>query len=118
MTLDQRKYAFLFGCVMTRVLIALIVKHIDPKQLKIVSILALGLAIGWFYLFLFQKRQTAFEAGGVTWWNQYRPIHASIYLFVAYFAYTKQQQNAFYMLLIDVIFGLIVWLYHHGYLSE
>ena len=116
MNLDERKYAFLLGCVITRILLAFIVKTIDPKHLKIVSVLAAGLAIGWIYLYVFKKRQHAFEAGGVTWWNRYRPIHASIYLLVAYFAYTKQQTKAFYMLLVDVIFGLMVWLHHHKYL--
>ena len=55
-------------------------------------------------IYLFDLRNSGFEAGGKIWWNSYRPIHGVLYLLYSIYAF-KGDTNAWYVLLTDVFIG-------------
>jgi hypothetical protein len=70
-------------------------------------------AFGFFYIFFTNSRKTGPEVfGDKIWWNNLRPIHGLLYLLFSYNAITGNK-NAWIYLLVDVLFGLIVFLAHH-----
>ena len=100
---------FLLGCIPIRIIIALIPLYIDKKWLFYYSFILFAMAISFLYLYFTNGRENAFEAGGKTWWAKYRIIHGLLYLMAAYYAY-HQNRNAWIPLMIDVIFGLILFI--------
>jgi hypothetical protein len=75
--------------------------------------ISLLLAIGFTYIYLTDGRKTGVEVfGGKIWWNNLRPIHALLYFVFAYMAINKNA-NAWIVLLIDVVIGLISFLTYH-----
>ena len=75
--------------------------------------LALLPAIGFFYIYFTDSRQTGVEVfGSKIWWNDLRPLHSLIYFLFAYNAITGNK-NAWLYLLFDVIFGLFSFIIFH-----
>jgi len=109
----KRIILFIFGCITTRLLIVYITKTIDKDYLPYLGYIALIPAIVWVYLFVFDKRKTGPEVfNQKIWWNNIRPIHAIFYFLFAYNAINKNK-NSYIYLLMDVIFGLIMFLLQH-----
>ena len=50
--------------------------------------------------------------GSKIWWNDLRPIHASLYILFALLA-LKKNKYSWVPLLVDVTFGLLVFINHH-----
>jgi len=50
--------------------------------------------------------------GDKIWWNDIRIIHGILYLYFAYLAINKNK-NAWKVLLIDALFGLIMFIRFH-----
>ena len=75
--------------------------------------LALLPAIGFIYIYMTDSRQTGPEVfGDKIWWNNLRPIHGLLYSLFAYNAITGNK-NAWIYLLVDVVFGVLMFLVHH-----
>jgi hypothetical protein len=55
-------------------------------------------------------RQNAFEAGGITWWANYRIIHGLLYLIAAIYAFNKYR-SAWIPLTLDVLIGLSLFIH-------
>ena len=111
--LKKRLLLFLFGCIGVRSLFVVIAKYIDIKYLPYLGYLALLPAIGFIYIFLTGSRQTGTETfGDKIWWNNLRPIHATLYILFAYNAIIGNKQAWIY-LLVDVLIGLISFLVYH-----
>ena len=111
--IKQRILLFLIGCIGARSLFFVIAKYIDIKYLPYLGYLALLPAIGFIYIFLTGTRKTGPETfGNKIWWNNLRPIHATLYLLFAYNAIIGNKQAWIY-LLVDVLFGLISFLIYH-----
>ena len=102
---------FLIGCLGTRLLIAVISKYIPLDYLPYVGYLALLPFIGFIYLYINDLRQIKGFAGGKVWWNNYRPLHAVLYLLFALYA-IKKKPFAWIVLLIDALIGFMVWIIH------
>jgi hypothetical protein len=100
---------FLLACIPLRIIIALIPLFINKKLLFYYSFILFIMSISFLYLYFTNGRENAFEAGGKTWWAKYRIIHGLLYLMAAYYAY-HQNRNAWIPLMIDVIFGLILFI--------
>ena len=113
MDLRQRWIAFLFGCIGLRLLFVIAARFSPVKYLPYFGLLALGPAIGFTYLWLFDKRLSGFEAGGKIWWHSLRILHAFLYFSFAFLAF-KQSKQAYIPLAIDVTLGLIVFFLHHS----
>lgn len=102
----DRRLLFLLGCIPTRSLLA----YSAYKQwvpLNYIAVITFLIAIGFFSVYFFKLRPTGAEAGGKIWWNSLRPIHGIMYLTFTILVFTKHRDKAWYMLLLDVIVGLI-----------
>ena len=109
----KRLLLFLFGCILTRFIFAYIAKIINPTYLPILGSIALIISIGFFYIYLTNSRKNGPEVFGEgIWWNNYRPVHGLLYLLFAITAILKKSYSWIF-LLVDVIFGLLVFLIHH-----
>jgi hypothetical protein len=112
-TIQKRFLLFLFGCIGTRFLFVYVAKKVDLKYLPYLGYLALLPAIGFMYIYITKSRQTGLEVfGEKIWWNDLRPLHASLYGLFAYNA-INGNPKAWMFLLADVTFGLISFLVHH-----
>ena len=107
----QRALLFLFLCIPIRLLIVYISKiDISTNARRIFSFLLLihGMRMG--YLYFADKRLDAAEGGGRTWWAEYRIYHSILNIIAAIlFNISEYQKYAYIPLLIDVIFGIILF---------
>ena len=111
--IQKRFLLFIFGCVLTRLIITFIVKNLKTNYLPIAGYIALIPAIGFLSIYFFNLRKTGLETfGDKIWWNNIRIIHGILYLLFAYLAINKNR-DSWKILLIDVIFGFIMFLNHH-----
>ena len=104
-------YLFLLGCIPTRIVLVLIAAYLSRKYLPYYGVILLGPAMGFLYLYFFKLRMNAPEAGGPTWWANFRIIHGLLYLAAAILA-IQRKSIAWVPLAIDVIFGLCLFIYH------
>jgi uncharacterized membrane protein (GlpM family) len=112
-TIQKRFFLFIFGCILTRLIITFIVKNLKSKYLQIAGYIALIPAIGFLTIYFLNLRKTGLETfGDKIWWNDIRIIHGILYLLFAYLAINKNR-DSWKILLIDVIFGFIMFLNHH-----
>ncbi len=96
---------FLVGCIGTRSLLTYYAKI--TNNLQSLSIITFIIGFGFIYIYANDLRKTGPEVfGDVIWWNLLRPIHGSLYLLFSYLAY-NQNKNAWLILLIDTLIGLI-----------
>ena len=112
-SLNQRWLLFLFGCILLRLSFVFLARFGGDNLLKWMGYIALLPAIGFLYLWIFNKRAFGAEAGGEIWWKNFRIIHSILYFLFAYLAITKNRQ-AWKLLAIDVVFGLMLFFIHHG----
>lgn len=112
-TIQKRFLLFIFGCILTRLLLAFYVKSLKQNHLQIAGYIALIPAIGFLTIYILNLRKTGAEVfGEKIWWDDIRPIHGMLYLLFAYMAINKDR-NAWKVLLIDVIFGFSMFINHH-----
>jgi hypothetical protein len=91
----------------------LIAKNINKKYLPYLGLLALLPAMGFIVIYLGGYRKTGNEVfNGKIWWNNIRPIHASLYILFALLA-LKRKSYSWVPLLIDVLLGLFSFLVYH-----
>jgi hypothetical protein len=111
--LQKRFLLFLFGCIGSRILFAILAKTIDIQYLPLLGYLALLPAIGFIYIYLTGSRKTGAEVfGEKIWWNDLRPIHALFYGLFAYNAILRNRMAWIYLAM-DVLLGLSAFLIHH-----
>jgi hypothetical protein len=102
---------FIF-CILVRLLLVYIAKTISLKNLKYLGYVTLIIAIGFIYIYVTKSRKTGIEVHGKKiWWNELRPIHGILYLIFSIAAINHY--NLWYLLLIDVIFGIVAYLIHY-----
>jgi hypothetical protein len=110
--IQNRFLLFICGCILIRSLFVLIAKNYI-EYLPIMGSIAVLPAIGFFYIYFTNSRQTGNEVfGDKIWWNSLRPIHGTLYAIFAYMALQKNP-DAWKILLLDVIIGLSGFLYFH-----
>jgi len=112
-TIQKRFILFIFGCIVTRLILTFIVKNLKQKYLQIAGYFGLILGISFLTIYYYDLRKTGIEVfGDKIWWNDIRPIHGILYLIFGYLAINKNK-NAWIVLLIDVIFGFFMFINHH-----
>lgn len=107
---------FLLACIPARLLLVWGSTQIPEQYMKLFATLLLAMALGFLYLYFTKGRQNAPEAGGVTWWANYRLIIGFLYLAAAIYAFQGKQNLVWIPLLIDVIFGFILFLQKHKFI--
>jgi hypothetical protein len=111
--IQYRFLLFLFGCIGTRILLMYIAKTISLNYLPYLGLITLTIGIGFLFIYFTGIRKTGAEVfGDKIWWNSLRPIHGALYILFSINALQKQQKGWIF-LLIDVIIGLIAFLFHH-----
>lgn len=109
MTPHQRLFLFLFGCIPIRLLLAYIPQELTSKKSKYVFATLLAIiATGFLYLGFANGRLDAQEAGGKTWWANFRIVHGALFLAAAILV-LKQTKTASVPLLADVILGILLF---------
>jgi uncharacterized integral membrane protein len=112
-TIHKRYLLFLIGCIGSRLALVYIAKNITSTHLTYMGYAALVPAIGFIYIYLSGSRQTGAEVfGEKIWWNNLRPIHATLYFLFAYNAINGNRM-AYQYLLLDVVFGLVAFFIFH-----
>jgi hypothetical protein len=121
------KFLFLLGCIPTRLLLVFIsyyALNTDSKYLKyILSIITFIIGISFIIIYKKGWRKTGLETGGKEiWWNNYRPIHGSIYItfsILSIINIIKPSNNLKYiwiLLLLDIIVGLFAFSKNYNYI--
>jgi len=112
-SIQKRFLLFLGGCIPIRLLFVFVAWSISIKYLPLLGYIALLPAIGFLYLFVSGKRQTGLETQGQPiWWVNFRPIHGILYLLFSIYA-IKGIRKSYLFLLIDVLIGLLLFLWFH-----
>ena len=104
---------FLLACIPTRLLLVWGSTKVSKDYMKLFATLLLVMSLSFLYLYFTKSRQQAPEAGGVTWWANYRLIIGLLYLAAAIYAFQGRQDLVWIPLLIDVIFGLTIFTLKH-----
>ncbi len=110
---------FLIGCLGARTGIAYLVKRVSSKYRLLMASLLLIPAIGFAVIYLFRLRRTGGEVFGQRiWWDKLRPFHSLMY-FAAALAVYFRKKNAYLLILLDTLVGLVAFCrYHSKYLSK
>jgi hypothetical protein len=117
MTLDkeQRIALFLIGCVGSRLGLAYAALVAPTKILSVIfGIIGTGFALIW----IMGWRKTGSETGGEPiWWDHLRPLHAVAYLTSAVLLWFEYREVAAIIIFLDLVIGLISFLFHHKLLQ-
>ena len=105
-------HLFFLYCIPVRIIISLVPLYISKKYLFYYGIPLLVIALSFLYLYFTNQRLNAQEAGGYTWWAQFRLIHGLLYLCGAVYC-LQGKKIAYIPLLIDTITGIILSINHH-----
>lgn len=113
--IQKRFLLFLGGCIPTRLLFAYISKSSSLEINQILAMFAFIIGTSFIYIFITGSRKTGLETGGeIIWWNNLRPLHAFFYYLFAYMVYTKNIKDAWKVIVIDVVIGLISFIIFHS----
>ena len=112
--IQKRFLLFLGACIPSRILFVLLARYGNQTIKKIIGLVAFMIASGFMIIYFGKLRETGIETGGEKiWWNHLRPVHAIIYYLVFYNIFFANPMNAWKLLLIDVLIGLLSFLQFH-----
>ena len=109
---------FLGLCIGARLVIAYVAYKLPKNMLPYAAAVALIVALSWLAIYIGNLRPFGGEAGGIDsgtkpiWWNEFRPLHAGLYIAFAALAFKKNRQ-AYKVLLADVGLGIGLWLWRY-----
>ena len=117
MNASNRTLLFLSGCIPLRLLLVYLAytvgSHTDNKYRTAYAAVAIVLGVCFITLWAGKLRQNAPEGGGVTWWNNLRPVHGTLWVVAGTMLLSRSTQRyAWIILLADVILGLTAWNIH------
>ena len=114
--IHKRFISFLLLCIPIRILLVCITKKINIEYLPFLGLIAIIIAIGFMYNFIFKKEKGS-TFNQKAWWNNLRPIHSLLYFIFAYLAFNKNNY-AYIPLLFDVIIGFVSFIINHYFESS
>jgi len=120
MNVSARASLFLIGCIGLRLSLAFFVYKLAQTSSKdfyrkLFAVVTILIGLSFVILYVGNLRQHALEAGGITWWNNLRPVHGILWLFAgaALLCPRKNIQNlAWIILVLDAMIGLGAWFKH------
>jgi xanthine/uracil permease len=101
--------AFLLLCIPARIFLAYLSQIVPDKYLKLYGTLLLVIGLSFLYLYFNNLRLYSPEAGGKTWWAQFRLIIGSLYIIAAIYSFQGERSLIWIPLAMDIIFGLIIF---------
>ncbi len=101
-------YIFLFGCFVSRILIAILAKIINVNYLPIMAIFTSIISLSFLKGFILNSPKTGFF-GSEVWWQNYRILHSFNFGLFSLLAFCKNP-NSWIILFIDAWFGLIFFI--------
>ena len=105
---------FLLFCIPTRLIISLVPLFFNKKFLFYYGFLLGTIGFSFLYLYFMNQRLKAPEAGGVTWWANFRLIHGLLYICGSIYS-LQGKKIASIPLLIDTFFGFTLFINKHFY---
>lgn len=96
-------------CIPLRLGLAYAPTVLKGAQFYYVGSMVCAMALGTLYLACTNSRLHAPEGGGRTWWAQYRFVHG-VLLLAAAVCLLRQNAMAYVPLLLDVVFGMFLFL--------
>ena len=105
--------AFLFLCIPARLFLAFGSQIVPDNYLKLYAMLLLLIGLSFLYLFITNSRLYSPEAGGKTWWSQFRILIGFFYISAAIYAFQGKRNLVWIPLVMDIIFGIIIFGIHH-----
>ena len=105
---------FLFGCIVARLIMVYIAKIININYLPYYGVITLIISIMFLknYINNSRKHMVIGFFGNKVWWNNNRLIHSLLYFIFSIMAFYKNK-NAWIILLVDTIFGLITFVFKY-----
>ena len=104
---------FLGVCIPLRLLIAWSTTKVPIQYLPFLAVTLLTVSLSFFYLYFSNSRLQAPEAGGTTWWASYRLLIGFLWLTAAIYAFMGRRNRIWIPLVIDVLFGLVIFYKRH-----
>ena len=101
-------YIFLFGCFVSRILIAILAKIINVNYLPIMAVFTSIISLSFLRGFILTTPKTGFF-GSKVWWQNYRILHSFNFGLFSLLAFYKNP-NSWIVLFIDVWLGLIFFI--------
>lgn len=101
---------FLAGCMPVRALLTVIPLYIGKDMLFYYGLVLAAIAMSLLYLYFANARMNAFEAGGRTWWADFRLLHGLLYLCAAIYS-LQGHRIAWLPLFVDTLLGLALFIY-------
>ena len=105
--------AFLLFCIPARILIAMGSQFIPDSYLMFYAGFLLLIGLSFIYLFFTNTRLDAPEAGGKTWWANYRIIIGALYIAAAVYAFQGKRDLIWIPLAMDILFGIVIFVIKH-----
>ena len=102
---------FLFGCMFARLLMVYIAKIININYLPYYGVITLIISVMFLKNYINNFPKTGFF-GNRVWWNNNRLIHSLLYFIFSIMAFYKNK-NAWIILLLDTLFGLITFIFKY-----
>lgn len=119
----SRALTFLFGCILTRIILAYLAylagKNNNKIYLKLIAIVCFLIGLG-FLIIYFNGNETAdkqlevWDDDKKVWWHQLRLLHGILYLLFFVYAFIFESPQSYLFLIVDVSLGLLVWILHHS----
>tara|TARA_Y100000389_G_C17187848_1_gene377322 strand:- start:275 stop:679 length:405 start_codon:yes stop_codon:yes gene_type:complete len=122
-TIQKRFLLYIFGCIGMRTIITIVAKNLNEnlnnnttkKYFKYFSLIILLMGVGFLYIYIFGSKKADSQlkwANSKVWWNDYRIIHAILYISFSVMALLRLN-NAWVLLALDTLLGLILFLQYH-----
>ena len=101
---------FLVGCIPVRAVLTIIPLYIDKSMLFYYGLVLAAISTSFLYLYFANERLNAFEAGGHTWWADFRLLHGLLYLCAAIYS-LQGHRIAWLPLFVDTLLGITLFTY-------
>ena len=109
---NKRLVMFLLGCMGTRLLLVYAAKNVHNTNLVRLGYTSFLVSAGLLYFYFSGTRTTGPEVlGGKIWWNNLRPVHATLYALFGLNA-INGNRRAWIILLIDLLVGFTGFVYN------
>lgn len=106
---NQSILYFLLGCMPVRILLTFAPLYLSKQLLFYYGLLVGTIALSFLYLYFANSRLNAFEAGGQTWWADFRLLHGLLYLAASIYA-LQGLSIAWLPLFIDTSLGFALFI--------